>query len=93
MPTCAACVGKARTACVFGRGKTASKAVPALHTSCLQETTFSGVGGAHPALFGHDLDYTEKVQCPVVLLPAQVGVGAPESHDTRLYTYNSECLG
>ena len=35
--------------------------------------TFSGVGGAHPALFGHDADFAEKVQCPVVLLPAQVG--------------------
>ncbi|PNW72163.1 hypothetical protein CHLRE_16g679800v5 [Chlamydomonas reinhardtii] len=33
--------------------------------------TFSGVGGAHPALFGHDADFAEKVQCPVVLLPAQ----------------------
>ncbi|GIM08494.1 hypothetical protein Vretimale_12510 [Volvox reticuliferus] len=34
-------------------------------------STFSGVGGAHPALFGQDAELAEKVACPVVLLPAK----------------------
>ncbi|EFJ49549.1 hypothetical protein VOLCADRAFT_89871 [Volvox carteri f. nagariensis] len=33
--------------------------------------TFSGAGGAHPALFGKDADLAEKVACPVILLPAK----------------------
>ncbi|PNW72164.1 hypothetical protein CHLRE_16g679750v5 [Chlamydomonas reinhardtii] len=58
-----------------------------------QETTFSGVGGAHPALFGHDLDYTEKVQCPVVLLPAQGDADtAPIKKILDRRPYGSKCV-
>ncbi|KAG2501606.1 hypothetical protein HYH03_000111 [Edaphochlamys debaryana] len=32
---------------------------------------FSAVGGAHPALFGKEKELAEKVQVPVILLPAQ----------------------
>ncbi|KAG2501607.1 hypothetical protein HYH03_000112 [Edaphochlamys debaryana] len=31
---------------------------------------FSVVGGAHPTLFGRELEFAEKVQVPVVLLPS-----------------------
>ncbi|GIL52735.1 hypothetical protein Vafri_8489 [Volvox africanus] len=56
-------------------------------------STFSGAGGAHPALFGKDAELAEKVSCPVVLLPAK-GDASYEVFQKTLGSrpYGSKCV-
>ena len=38
---------------------------------CMARCAAPPAGGAHPTFFGQDKAFAEKVQCPLVLLPAQ----------------------
>ncbi|KXZ55628.1 hypothetical protein GPECTOR_2g1178 [Gonium pectorale] len=56
-------------------------------------STFSAVGGAHPALFGHDKELAQKLAVPVVLLPAKGDAPLePIQHILDKKPFGSKCV-